>query len=184
MMGVSSADYRSLKLSSILRKPSNASLRRSDYHLPSRGEYPAVEIAAEIDRCLHCEMVLIHDLRGNILPEAVDDAVHEGVFAQQHNTARFAGKHEKSCVKYADTSKGSFLRDPQPVDAVYLELYDLQPTVVEADKIVGVIVPKWGIYSSPDVTSSKKTYLHFTVMLNNSGEDAQSRRNKCSISAV
>ena len=41
-----------------------------------------------------------------------------------------------------DTSKGSFLRDPQPVDAVYLELYDLQPAVVEADKIVGVIVPK------------------------------------------
>ena len=31
-------------------------------------------------------MVLIHDLRGNILPEAVDDAVHEGVFAQQHTT--------------------------------------------------------------------------------------------------
>lgn len=117
-------------------------LRRSDPHLPAGGEYPAVEIAAEIDGCLHAEMVLVHDLRGNILPEAVDDAVHEGVFAQQHNTARFAGKHEKSCVKYADTSKGSFLRDPQPVDAVYLELYDLQPAVVEADKIVGVIVPK------------------------------------------
>lgn len=45
-------------------------LRRCDLHLPAGGEYPAVEIAAEIDGCLHAEMVLVHDLRGNVLYEA------------------------------------------------------------------------------------------------------------------
>ena len=57
-------------------------LRRSDPHLPAGGEDPAVEIAAEINGRLHSEMILVHDLRGNIHPEAVDDAVHEGVFAE------------------------------------------------------------------------------------------------------
>ena len=57
-------------------------LRRSDPHLSAGGEYPAVEIAAEIYRHLHAEMALVHDLCGNILPEAVDDTVHEEVFAE------------------------------------------------------------------------------------------------------
>ena len=62
-------------------------LRRCDLHLPAGGEYPAVEIAAEIDRRLHAEMIIIHDLRRNILPEAVDDAIHEEVFAEQPDLA-------------------------------------------------------------------------------------------------
>ena len=45
-------------------------LRRCDLHLPAGGEYPAVEIAAEINGCLHAEMALVHDLRGNVLYEA------------------------------------------------------------------------------------------------------------------
>lgn len=45
-------------------------LRRCDLHLPAGGEYPAVEIAAEINGCLHAEMALVHDLRGNVLSEA------------------------------------------------------------------------------------------------------------------
>ena len=49
-------------------------LRRCDLHLPAGGEYPAVEIAAEINGRLHSEVVLVHNLRGSILPEAVDDA--------------------------------------------------------------------------------------------------------------
>ena len=127
-------------------------LRRSDLHLPAGGEYPAVEIAAEIDGCLHAEMVLVHDLRGNILPEAVDDAVHEGVFAQQRNMARFAGKHGKFLCKIRrhieilGLLKGSFLRDLQPVDAVYPELRNLLPVFVEAHKIVAVVVPEQGIW--------------------------------------
>lgn len=68
-------------------------LRRCDLHLPGRGEYPDVEIAAEIDGRLRAEMALIHDLRGNILPEAVNDAVHEDVFTQQRNPARLAVEH-------------------------------------------------------------------------------------------
>lgn len=48
-------------------------LRRCDLHLPAGGEYPAVEIAAEINGRLHSEVVLVHNLRGCILPEAVDD---------------------------------------------------------------------------------------------------------------
>ena len=45
-------------------------LRRCDLHLPAGGEYAAVEIAAEINGCLHAEMALVHDLRGNVLYEA------------------------------------------------------------------------------------------------------------------
>lgn len=45
-------------------------LRRCDLHLPAGGEYPAVEIAAEINGRLHSEVVLVHDLRGNVLSEA------------------------------------------------------------------------------------------------------------------
>ena len=127
-------------------------LRRCDLHLPAGGEYPAVEIAAEIDRRLHAEMIIIHDLRRNILPEAVDDAVHEGVFAQQRNMARFAGKHGKFLCKIRrhieilGLLKGSFLRDLQPVDAVYPELRNLLPVFVEAHKIVAVVVPEQGIW--------------------------------------
>lgn len=68
-------------------------LRCSDPHIPGSGEYPAVEIAAEIDGRLHAETALVHDLRENILPEAVDDAVHEDVLAQQRNPARLAVEH-------------------------------------------------------------------------------------------
>ena len=45
-------------------------LRRCDLHLPAGGEYPAIEIAAEINGRLHSEVVLVHDLRGNVLSEA------------------------------------------------------------------------------------------------------------------
>ena len=36
-------------------------LRRCDLHLPAGGEYPAVEIAAEINGRLHSEVVLVHN---------------------------------------------------------------------------------------------------------------------------
>lgn len=97
-------------------------------------------------------MVLVHNLRGCILPEAVDDAVHEGVFAQQRNMARFAGKHRKFLCKIRrhieilGLLKGSFLRDLQSVDAVYPELRNLLPVFVEAHKIVAVVVPEQGIW--------------------------------------
>ena len=126
-------------------------LRRCDLHLPAGGEYPAVEIAAEINGRLHSEVVLVHNLRGCILPEAVDDAVHEGVFAQQRNMARFAGKHGKFLCKIRrhieilGLLKGSFLRDLQPVDAVNAELCDLLPVIVETDEIVCIVIPKQGI---------------------------------------
>lgn len=68
-------------------------LRFHNPHLPGRGKHPAVEIAAEIDRRLHAEMIIIHDLRRNILPEAVDDAIHEEVFAEQPDLAFFAVEH-------------------------------------------------------------------------------------------
>lgn len=97
-------------------------------------------------------MVLVHDLRGCILPEAVDDAVHEGVFAQQRNMARFAGKHGKFLCKIRrhieilGLLKGSFLRDLQPVDAVYPELRNLLPVFVEAHEVVGIVIPEQGIW--------------------------------------
>lgn len=127
-------------------------LRFHNPHLPGRGKHPAVEIAAEIDRRLHAEMALVHDLRGNILSEAVDDAVHEGVFAQQRNVARFAGKHGKFLCKIRrhieilGLLKGSFLRDPQPVNAVYTELRNLLPVFVEAHEVVGIVIPEQGIW--------------------------------------
>ena len=127
-------------------------LRRCDLHLPAGGEYPAIEIAAEINGRLHSEVVLVHDLRGCILPEAVDDAVHEGVFAQQRNMARFAGKHGKFLCKIRrhieilGLLKGSFLRDLQPVDAVYPELRNLLPVFVEAHEVVGIVIPEQGIW--------------------------------------
>lgn len=123
-------------------------LRRCDLHLPAGGEYPAVEIAAEIDGRLHSEVVLVHNLRGSILPEAVDDAVHEGVLAQQRNMACFAGKHGKLLCKIRrhieilGLLKGCVLRDPQPVDAVYTELRNLLPVFVEAHEVVGIVIPE------------------------------------------
>lgn len=96
-------------------------------------------------------MALVHDLCGNVLTEAVDDAVHEGVFAQQRNMARFAGKHGKFLCKIRrhieilGLLKGCVLRDPQAVDAVYPELCDLLPVVVEANEVVNVVVPEQGI---------------------------------------
>lgn len=96
-------------------------------------------------------MALVHDLRGNILSEAVDDAVHEGVFAEQRNMARFAGKHGKFLCKIRRHIEilrllyGGFLRDLQAVDTVYPELCDLLPVVVEANEVVNVVVPEQGI---------------------------------------
>ena len=127
-------------------------LRRCDLHLPAGGEYPAVEIAAEINGRLHSEVVLVHNLRGSILPEAVDDAVHEGVFAQQRNMARFAGKHGKFLCKIRrhieilGLLKGCVLGDPQAVDAVYPELCNLLPVFVEAYEVVGIVIPEQGIW--------------------------------------
>lgn len=127
-------------------------LRRCDLHLPAGGEYPAVEIAAEIDRCLHAEMSLVHDLRGNILPEAVDDTVHEDVFTQQRDPTRPAGEHGKLLreirrhIEILRLLYGGFLRDLQAVDSVYSELCNLLPMVVEAYEIVNIVVPEQGIW--------------------------------------
>lgn len=127
-------------------------LRRCDSHLPAGGEYPAVEIAAEIDGCLHAEMVLVHDLRGNILPEAVDDAVHEGVFAQQRDTAGLAVEHGKLLreefryVKALWLFYGRLLVEFQTVNAVYPELRNLLPVFVEAYEVVGIVIPEQGIW--------------------------------------
>ena len=125
-------------------------LRRSDLHLPAGGEYPAVEIAAEIDGCLHAEMVLVHDLRGNILPEAVDDAVHQDVLAQQRYRTFLAVEHGKLLseelryVKVLWLSYSGFIRDLHLNDAVNAELCNLLPMIVEADEIVCIVVPKHG----------------------------------------
>ena len=97
-------------------------------------------------------MALVHDLCGNVLTEAVDDAVHEGVFAQQRNMARFAGKHGKFLCKIRrhieilGLLKGCVLRDPQAVDAVYPELCNLLPVFVEAYEVVGIVIPEQGIW--------------------------------------
>ena len=126
-------------------------LRFHNPHLTGRGKHPAVEIAAEIDRCLHGEMIIIHDLRGNILPEAVDDTVHEDVFTQQRDPTRPAGEHGKLLRKIRRHIEilrllyGGFLRDLQAIDAVYPELCDLLPVVVEAHEIVNIVVPEQGI---------------------------------------
>ena len=126
-------------------------LRRCDLHLPAGGEYPAVEIAAEINGRLHSEVVLVHNLRGSILPEAVDDAVHEGVFAQQRDTAGLAVEHGKLLREEFRYVKALWLfysgfRNLHLNDAVNAELCDLLPVFVEAHKIVAVVVPEQGIW--------------------------------------
>ena len=126
-------------------------LRRCDSHLPGRGKHPAVEIAAEIDRYLRAEMVCIDGLHGNILPEAVDDAVHEGVFAQQRDTAGLAVEHGKLLreefryVKALWLFYSGFIRNLHLNDAVNAELCDLLPVIVETDEIVCIVIPKQGI---------------------------------------
>ena len=127
-------------------------LRRCDLHLPAGGEYPAVEIAAEINGCLHAETAFVHNLRGNILPETVDNAVHEEVFTEQPDLAFLAVEHGELLRKIRRHVKilwllhGGFLRYLQAVDAVYPELCDLLPMVVEAHEIVIIVVPKQGIW--------------------------------------
>ena len=62
-------------------------LRFCDLHLSGRGKHLTVEVAAEIDRYLCAEMSCIDGLHRNILPEAVDNTVHQVVLAQQrHHT--------------------------------------------------------------------------------------------------
>ena len=96
-------------------------------------------------------MVLVHDLRGNILPEAVDDAVHEGVFAQQRDTAGLAVEHGKLLreefryVKALWLFYSGFIRNLHLNDAVNAELCDLLPVIVETDEIVCIVIPKQGI---------------------------------------
>ena len=95
-------------------------------------------------------MVLVHDLRGNILPEAVDDAVHEGVFAQQRDTAGLAVEHGKLLreefryVKALWLFYSGFIRNLHLNDAVNAELCDLLPVIVETDEIVCIVIPKHG----------------------------------------
>ena len=126
-------------------------LRRCDLHLPAGGEYPAVEIAAEINGRLHSEVVLVHNLRGCILPEAVDDAAHEGVFAQQRDTACLAVEHGKLLreefryVKALWLFYSGFIRNLHLNDTVNAELCDLLPVIVETDEIVCIVIPKQGI---------------------------------------
>ena len=106
---------------------------------------------AEIYRHLHAEIALVHDLCGNILPEAVDDAVHEEIFTEQSDLAFFAVEHGELLRKIRRDIKilrllySGFLRDLQAVDAVYPELCDLLPVVVEAHEIVYIVVPEQGI---------------------------------------
>ena len=125
-------------------------LRRCDLHLPAGGEYPAVEIAAEINGRLHSEVVLVHNLRGSILPEAVDDAVHEGAFAQQSDTAGLAVEHGKLLreelryVKALWLFYSGFIRNLHLNDTVNAELCDLLPVIVETDEIVCIVIPKHG----------------------------------------
>lgn len=125
-------------------------LRFHNPHLPSRGKHPAVEIAAEIDRRLHAEMIIIHDLRRNILPEAVDDAIHEEVFAEQPDLAFFAVEHgeflreELRYIKVFWPFHRSFIRDLHLNDAVNAKLCNLLPMIMEADEIVCIVVPKHG----------------------------------------
>ena len=125
-------------------------LRRCDLHLPAGGEYPAVEIAAEINGRLHSEVVLVHNLRGSILPEAVDDAVHEGAFAEQSDTAGLAVEHGKLLreelryVKALWLFYSGFIRNLHLNDTVNAELCDLLPVIVETDEIVCIVIPKHG----------------------------------------
>lgn len=76
-------------------------LRFHNPHLPGRGKHPAVEIAAEVDRRLHAEMIIIHDLRGNILTEAVDDTAASGEgdyrFLTTVSENAFTERYQKWC---------------------------------------------------------------------------------------
>lgn len=126
-------------------------LRRCDSHLPGRGKHPAVEIAAEINGCLHAETAFVHDLRGNILPETVDNAVHEEVFTEQPDLAFLAVEHGKllreelQYVKALWLFYSGFIRNLHLNDAVNAELCDLLPVIVETDEIVCIVIPKQGI---------------------------------------
>lgn len=125
-------------------------LRLRDPHLPGRGKHPSVEIAAEIDRYLRAEIVCIDDLHKNIFPEAVNDAVHQDVFAQQRYRTFLAVEHGKLLreelryVKVLWLSYSSFVCDLHLNDAINAELCDPLPVIVKADKIVCIVVPEHG----------------------------------------
>ena len=95
-------------------------------------------------------MVLVHNLRGSILPEAVDDAVHEGAFAEQSDTAGLAVEHGKLLreelryVKALWLFYSGFIRNLHLNDTVNAELCDLLPVIVKADEIVCIVVPEHG----------------------------------------
>ena len=125
-------------------------LRLHYSHLPGRGKHPAVEIAAEINGCLHAETAFVHDLRGNILPETVYDAVHQDVLTQQRHRTFLTVEHgeflreELRYIKVLWPFHRSFIRDLHLNDAVNAELCDLLPMIVKADKVVCIVVPEHG----------------------------------------
>ena len=131
-----------------LAEPFYRFLRCCDLHLSRGGKHPTVEVAAEIDRYLCGEIVCIDDLYRNVFPEAVDDAVHQDVLAQQCNHTFFAVEHREFLreeLRYIKTlwlSYSGFIRDLHLNDTVNAELCDLLPVIVEADEIVCIIVPE------------------------------------------
>lgn len=125
-------------------------LRLRDPHLPGRGKHPAVEVAAEIDRYLCGEMVCIDDLYRNVFPEAVNDAVHQDVFAPKSYRTFLTVEHrellreELRYIKALWLSYSGFIRDLHLNDAVNTEFCDLLPMIVETDEIVCIVVPEHG----------------------------------------
>lgn len=106
-------------------------LRLCDPHLSGGGKHPAVEVAAGIDRYQRAEMTCIDGLHRNILPKAVNDAVHQNVLAQQRYCTFLAVEHgeflreELRYVKVLWLSYSGFIRDLHLNDAVNTELCDL-----------------------------------------------------------
>lgn len=95
-------------------------------------------------------MVLVYDLRGCILAEAVDDAVHQDVLTQQRHRTFLTVEHgeflreELRYIKVIWPFHRSFIRDLHLNDAVNAKLCNLLPMIVEADEIVCIVVPKHG----------------------------------------
>ena len=49
--------------------------------------------SAEINGCLHAEIVLVYNLCRNVLSETVNDTVHQSILAEQLYPARFTVQH-------------------------------------------------------------------------------------------
>ena len=122
--------------------------RGEDLDVAARREHPAVEIIAQSDRYCGLEMVIVHDLRGDLSTKTVYDIAHKVIPTQQFHLAGPAAQHGELPGKiggYIEIRWAlycRFLHKFHGGDMIHTESGHMPAPVVVTDQIVGIVVPE------------------------------------------